>query len=243
MSPWGLTPGFPGLSPARGQVAHVLLTRPPRSTPEGVPVRLACIRHAASVVPEPGSNSPSSPAPQGARIASVCRPRSPMTPPWCLHQHRASPPADGRVPSGFAHVPLGLRRAVLALDHAPVVKVLQRAPPRRATGLVPVRSPRIASISVACRVVTVKTAGPRRPLPVSRVRPAALPAPMHSVAPFSRASVTIAQSAGSVQPDRRTGRVASLAPLDGLIDTRPHRIISPQGGDAVTVRAKGAPSR
>ena len=59
MSPWGLTPGFPGLSPARGQVAHVLLTRPPRSTPEGVPVRLACIRHAASVVPEPGSNSPS----------------------------------------------------------------------------------------------------------------------------------------------------------------------------------------
>ena len=25
----GISPGFPGLSPAQGQVAHVLLTRPP----------------------------------------------------------------------------------------------------------------------------------------------------------------------------------------------------------------------
>ncbi len=30
-SPWGLTTGFPALSPAPGQVPHVLLTRPPRS--------------------------------------------------------------------------------------------------------------------------------------------------------------------------------------------------------------------
>jgi hypothetical protein len=36
----------------------VLRTRPPRSTPEGARARLACIRHAASVDPEPGSNSP-----------------------------------------------------------------------------------------------------------------------------------------------------------------------------------------
>jgi hypothetical protein len=36
----------------------VLRTRPPRSTPERVRARLACIRHAASVDPEPGSNSP-----------------------------------------------------------------------------------------------------------------------------------------------------------------------------------------
>src|SRR5690606_22858901 len=50
----------PQLSPASGQVTHVLLTRPPRSAAEAAPVRLACIRHAASVVPEPGSNSPSS---------------------------------------------------------------------------------------------------------------------------------------------------------------------------------------
>jgi hypothetical protein len=36
----------------------VFLTRPPRKSPERNPVRLACIRHAASVDPEPGSNSP-----------------------------------------------------------------------------------------------------------------------------------------------------------------------------------------
>ena len=36
----------------------MLRTRPPRSTLERVRARLACIRHAASVDPEPGSNSP-----------------------------------------------------------------------------------------------------------------------------------------------------------------------------------------
>ena len=47
------------------QVAHALLTRPPLShrifRPEGLPslcfVRLECVMHAASVHPEPGSNS------------------------------------------------------------------------------------------------------------------------------------------------------------------------------------------
>ncbi len=36
----------------------MLRTRPPRESPERNPARLACIRHAASVDPEPGSNSP-----------------------------------------------------------------------------------------------------------------------------------------------------------------------------------------
>ena len=54
----GITPRFRGLPPAGGQVGHVFLTRPPREPPERSPVRLACIRHAASVDPEPGSNSP-----------------------------------------------------------------------------------------------------------------------------------------------------------------------------------------
>ena len=43
-------------SPCR-QVAYVLLTRSPLETRRSL-VRLACIRHAASVHPEPGSNSP-----------------------------------------------------------------------------------------------------------------------------------------------------------------------------------------
>ena len=44
----GISICFQVLSQSLGQVTHVLLTRPP----------LACIRHAASVRPEPGSNSP-----------------------------------------------------------------------------------------------------------------------------------------------------------------------------------------
>src|SRR5208282_1825887 len=49
-----------GLSRSPGQVAHVLFTRAPvysPSCPDFLP-RLACLRHAASVRSEPGSNSP-----------------------------------------------------------------------------------------------------------------------------------------------------------------------------------------
>ena len=48
------------LSPTEGQVTHVLLTRAPLYSPTeaGFLVRLACVKHAASVRPEPGSNSP-----------------------------------------------------------------------------------------------------------------------------------------------------------------------------------------
>ena len=57
----GISSGFPGLSQSLGQVTHVLLTRSPLITQEQaleVTVRLACVKHAASVRPEPGSNSP-----------------------------------------------------------------------------------------------------------------------------------------------------------------------------------------
>src|SRR5699024_12585280 len=57
----GISHGFPRLSRTDGQVAYVLVTRPPLDQREQAPssrVRLACIRHAASVHPEPGSNSP-----------------------------------------------------------------------------------------------------------------------------------------------------------------------------------------
>ena len=57
----GISSGFPLLSQSSGQVGHVLLTRSPLGLlPEGMNlVRLACVKHAASVRPEPGSNSPS----------------------------------------------------------------------------------------------------------------------------------------------------------------------------------------
>ena len=55
----GISPPFDGLSPTRGQIPYALLSRLPLShRPEGQgTVRLACIRRAASVRPEPGSNS------------------------------------------------------------------------------------------------------------------------------------------------------------------------------------------
>ena len=60
----GISTGFPVLSPSKRQVAHALLTRSPlsslgsfRKTFFAIIVRLACVKHAASVRPEPGSNS------------------------------------------------------------------------------------------------------------------------------------------------------------------------------------------
>src|SRR5512133_2451752 len=56
----GIRPPFDELFPTEGQIIHALLTRAPLySGPEGpFLVRLACVRHAASVCSEPGSNSP-----------------------------------------------------------------------------------------------------------------------------------------------------------------------------------------
>ena len=55
----GISPSFLKLSRSQGQVTHVLLTRSPLEYPQrGLSVRLACVKHAASVRPEPGSNSP-----------------------------------------------------------------------------------------------------------------------------------------------------------------------------------------
>src|SRR5690606_18267982 len=55
----GISPRFRGLSRSGGQVTHVLLTRSPLEYPRrGLSARLACVKHAASVRPEPGSNSP-----------------------------------------------------------------------------------------------------------------------------------------------------------------------------------------
>ena len=60
----GISTCFQVLSPCLGQIVHALLTRPPleyrlpsRRTSNGIPARLACVKHAASVRPEPGSNS------------------------------------------------------------------------------------------------------------------------------------------------------------------------------------------
>ena len=63
----GFSSRFQPLSRVHGQVTYVLLTRSPLDSGKQafLPlVRLACIRHAASVHPEPGSNSPFDLAPR-----------------------------------------------------------------------------------------------------------------------------------------------------------------------------------
>ena len=57
---WGISRRFHRLSPCVGQVAHVLRTLPPvagRALLLPAAPRLACVKPAASVHPEPGSNS------------------------------------------------------------------------------------------------------------------------------------------------------------------------------------------
>ena len=57
----GISPPFGGLSPIGGQVTHVLRTRAPCADLlycyRRLRTRLACVKHAASVRSEPGSNS------------------------------------------------------------------------------------------------------------------------------------------------------------------------------------------
>jgi hypothetical protein len=57
----GISSPFDELSPIRGQIAHVLRTRAPCAHPlycyRELRTRLACVKHAASVRSEPGSNS------------------------------------------------------------------------------------------------------------------------------------------------------------------------------------------
>ena len=87
--PCGISSPFGLLSPAEGQVSYVLRTR----SPLGVllhPVRLACIRHAASVHPEPGSNSPSIAVPTGTNRPSH---RAPVRVVRTSLTHRSRTPA------------------------------------------------------------------------------------------------------------------------------------------------------
>ena len=57
---WGIIPAFAGLYPCAGKVAYALRTRPPVAGTvllRPAAPRLACVKPAASVHPEPGSNS------------------------------------------------------------------------------------------------------------------------------------------------------------------------------------------
>ena len=62
MTTFGINVRFQTVSPEKRHIAHALLTRLPLGhllVNQKSLVRLACVRRAASVSPEPGSNSPS----------------------------------------------------------------------------------------------------------------------------------------------------------------------------------------
>jgi hypothetical protein len=76
----GIRPSFPSLSRSAGQITHVLLTRSPLEYPrKGLSVRLACVKHAASVRPEPGSNSPNKNQPTPKRRQNSNQNKSDLT--------------------------------------------------------------------------------------------------------------------------------------------------------------------
>src|SRR5439155_8551158 len=114
-SPCGLSRPFGRVSPTRGQVAHAFLSRPPLAG-RSPPVRLACFRHAASVYPEPGSNSPSivrgrapePPPPSLTRQRPIHGPASTprsccacaLSPPLCASHPAPAPPPGGTTAAG-----------------------------------------------------------------------------------------------------------------------------------------------
>ena len=89
----GISLGFPKLSPTQGQV--VTCYSPGRHCTHGLLhflVRLACVRHAASVDSEPGSNSRLKP--------EICSERT-NTPPWPKPRRLASRPTEVEALANF----------------------------------------------------------------------------------------------------------------------------------------------
>src|SRR3978361_450147 len=80
----GISTDFSELSRSEGQIAHVLLTRSPLVySRRSLTARLSCVKHAASVRPEPGSNSP---------LNTLKDQTTPKGPP-SLHQYREKHPS------------------------------------------------------------------------------------------------------------------------------------------------------
>jgi hypothetical protein len=106
----GISPGFPELSQSQGQVTHVLLTRSPLGTARcchqtGL-ARLACVKHAASVRPEPGSNSPSEivEIPRVAHARSMRAARTSLSSGLATHKgQRGSPTAPSELGATGRH--------------------------------------------------------------------------------------------------------------------------------------------
>ncbi len=135
----GISPAFAGLSQTGRQVVYVLLTRAPLYLhPEGhFRVRLACVRHAASVRSEPGSNS---------WFDAVCHLYPALRP-------RPRPGPGFPAPAAQAHT-----RAALTV--AP--QTLRDAPTKRASGArsLPIQKWTLADSLVKDPAAAPRSAGP-----------------------------------------------------------------------------------
>ena len=159
----GITPCFHGLFPTQGQITYVLLTRSPLSPQASrlkIPVRLACLRRAASVSSEPGSNSPSyyTSLPHLRREASLlifCR--------WTLSPHLV-PLLPARTPP---HHPF--RQRITGTPRAEKALALHVGPPlparRKAAGTAGSPNPRLQEpkdpLPLPCQRTTPTAAAPR----------------------------------------------------------------------------------
>ena len=166
MRPCGITRRFRRLPPCRRQLPHVFLTRPPRKHPEGCPVRLACIRHAASVDPEPGSNSP----PLCVSLSGFGRGphRSPPAP--AAHPDALLLPGSGLVkPSRFQPRP-----------PAPPERFARRTdlPPCRSSASSSAHGPRLRSRRATCQTHSSCLAAQHPASPQGEIR---LPTPVASM--------------------------------------------------------------
>src|SRR5690349_10973540 len=110
----GISFGFPRLSRCEGQIAHVLLTRSPLVYPQrGLTARLACVKHAASVRPEPGSNSPTKTGPTKTLHHRDGAPNAEQTSNW---HNTTSPNTKLDTLLSSQKTPAHRRRVLWALD-------------------------------------------------------------------------------------------------------------------------------
>ncbi|PKU93896.1 peptide YY [Bifidobacterium pseudolongum subsp. globosum] len=103
----GITTRFQELFRCMGQVGHALLTRSPLSPRQQAardPVRLACVKHAASVHPEPESNPPQKTFMESQQTALKKKKDGPSNKEGRSHKN----PDTHQTPSGTTRAGIGL---------------------------------------------------------------------------------------------------------------------------------------
>ncbi len=102
----GITTRFQELFRCTGQVGHALLTRSPLSPRQQAardPVRLACVKHAASVHPEPESNPPQKTLQKAKNDSQIHFKRNQTDPPNKEREPHKKPPPSIKTRQDYPH--------------------------------------------------------------------------------------------------------------------------------------------